>query len=499
MTYTTFLPNYYSNIIKQQQSTINGDNVYFYVADGVPQSATANTNIKSNYDELETLNQILYGGKVKANNIICLIRRINWVSGKVFEQYNGRDPNLSEKDFYCITVERNVYKCLNNNGGVPSTFMPTTQQTGRFRTADGYVWQFMYNLSSNELIDYSVQNYMPCIVNSNVQNNAVRASLSSIEVLNGGNYETLSGGYVSAVQSNTLVSIVSTALPINNIYTNMGFYISSGTGEGSLSQITQYTANTSGRWVTLNPPLINVGIDSVYEIAPFVKITGNGTNATARAVMNGSTVKRVDILNPGVNYTHVTATLQTNTSYNTAGTLLVNPSPVDGHGGDIYTEFFASAYLINIDLDGYVINNMPRLNDIKFSKIGTIKNIRKFLNESEAYTANSYNNTFMATVTPTFGNYSRGDVLKPVSVNNPTATIVFANTTHVVGVYESQTAFFANNSSVINQNGLTGIITSISQPEVSLKSADIISQVNINSIKRTEASKEILQLLVKIK
>lgn len=59
---------------------------------------------------------------------------------------------LDDAPFYVLTNERNVYKCLYNNNGAPSTVKPysTTHQT--IKTDDGYIWKFMYTIP-NSLIN----------------------------------------------------------------------------------------------------------------------------------------------------------------------------------------------------------------------------------------------------------------------------------------------------------------------------------------------------------
>lgn len=48
--------------------------------------------------------------------------------------------------FYCITVDNNVYKCIDNNGGAESTVMPYGISYKNITTSDGYVWKYMYTV-----------------------------------------------------------------------------------------------------------------------------------------------------------------------------------------------------------------------------------------------------------------------------------------------------------------------------------------------------------------
>ena len=46
--------------------------------------------------------------------------------------------SLFDANFYVITSDFNIFKCLYNGGGVASTVMPTGTSANQFATADGY-------------------------------------------------------------------------------------------------------------------------------------------------------------------------------------------------------------------------------------------------------------------------------------------------------------------------------------------------------------------------
>lgn len=51
---------------------------------------------------------------------------------------------LEDCDYYVMTDEFNVYKCLDNNGNSPSTVKPYGNNPEPITLQDGYVWKFMY-------------------------------------------------------------------------------------------------------------------------------------------------------------------------------------------------------------------------------------------------------------------------------------------------------------------------------------------------------------------
>jgi hypothetical protein len=62
--------------------------------------------------------------------------------------YSGEN-NLEDANFYVMTDDFNVYKCLDNNLNANSTVKPTGTSVSPITTADGYIWKYMYNVPIN--------------------------------------------------------------------------------------------------------------------------------------------------------------------------------------------------------------------------------------------------------------------------------------------------------------------------------------------------------------
>lgn len=110
-----------------------------------------NNNIRSN---------IVYIKSISPNDISLVIKRNNWVSGTIYDVWD-HTKNMYPLIFYCITEDNNVYKCLDNNGGIPSTVKPTGNSFYTTQTSDGYTWKYMYNVPSFKRIRFSSLNYIP--------------------------------------------------------------------------------------------------------------------------------------------------------------------------------------------------------------------------------------------------------------------------------------------------------------------------------------------------
>lgn len=70
---------------------------------------------------------------------------------------------LEDCDFYVVTDEFNVYKCLDNNNGARSTVKPTTSVLDPIKLTDGYIWKFMYNIPINLRNKFVTDTHIPVV------------------------------------------------------------------------------------------------------------------------------------------------------------------------------------------------------------------------------------------------------------------------------------------------------------------------------------------------
>jgi hypothetical protein len=117
-------------------------------------------------------------------------------SGAVLEAVVNIAPSgaqkLEEANYYVVTDEYNVYKCLDNNNGAKSTEKPLGSQTSPIRTADGYLWKFLYNIPINLRNKFLTEEHMP-VVSALTNQFYSNGSIDSIVLLNkGSGYTTAS-------------------------------------------------------------------------------------------------------------------------------------------------------------------------------------------------------------------------------------------------------------------------------------------------------------------
>jgi len=337
---TKFFTEKISDALKQEIS--NG--VYYYVIGKFSPWADENSPDVA-YVTTSAINefrrQAVGGKRVKAEDVINLIPRYFWGSGNTYAQYDDTDTALFTKSFYVINSSEKVYKCLFNKSGSPSTSEPTLTQNSVFQTADGYIWKYMYTVSSSNNTKFSTGLYIPVESNTAVSTSAVNGSIDIVVLTNPGvGYTGYITGSVSQVISNTVFKILSTSsLSVDSFYYNSSaFYIINGTGEGQLTNISNYVVNASGYYVYTEDAITSPVLDatSEFRISPQIKITGDGSGAKAIATVNATTyaINSIDIISAGNNYSYANVQIISNPSYGSNATARAIIPPTGGHGSD---------------------------------------------------------------------------------------------------------------------------------------------------------------------
>jgi hypothetical protein len=147
------------------------------------------------------LNQLfrnaMYAKRLTNSEASFVVRRIDWKSGTVYDGYSDQQCNFTfSLNFYVMNSSFQVFKCLDNNGGIPSVSEPsitlssTSLEEPFVQTADGYKWKFLFTLSSIQRQKYLTEDWMPVTSNKFVSAAAVNGSLDLINIINSGNNYT---------------------------------------------------------------------------------------------------------------------------------------------------------------------------------------------------------------------------------------------------------------------------------------------------------------------
>lgn len=434
--------NFSRKIANAVQAELSSNIYYFALSKHTPWADENNpdTAIDTTQYINEFHREMILGKRIHSSDVTNLIDRHFWTSGTIYAQYDDTDVDLFSKEFYVVNGSENVYKCLYNNDGAESTVEPTTISTDKFQLADGYIWKYMYSIETANNTKFSTSAYMPVDANATV---SAAASNGAIDILLietvGTGYRGYITGSIAEVVSNSIFKIDSTdSLSADNFfYNDSDFYISTGTGEGSLTTISNYIVNSSGHFIytsdVLNSPALD--LTSEYRIAPQIKITGDGTGAKAVCTVNTSSgsyfIETVDVLNSGSNYSYANVQVIANPSYGSNATIRAIIPPKGGHGYDSATEL--GCYHVGVSL---LFNNTESnsiTTDVTFRQAAIISYPYKF----------TAPNTFATFLTTT-----------AVSNTNDTITITNANTHFLPGdliTYVAPTSMTALSGFVNNE------------------------------------------------
>lgn len=257
-----FVAKQVKNAISQAQA-----NIYFtfgksdaWANDAAPDQA--NTSVS----EFNSVWKNMIGAKkITGNNVRHAIPRFDWTANTVYTAYDHMTDSQLLKNantqFYVVTSDYNVYKCLSNNYSSNSTVMPkSTITTTHFQTSDGYIWKYMYTLTNEEQLRFITPSFIPVktlkIADSStqwlVQQNAIKGAIHVIQVTNGGT------GYYS-----NDVSVVIT-------------------GDGQ-------DANAYAQLNTTSHTVSSIVVDNLgsgYTYATVSLVSANGSGANARAIIS---------------------------------------------------------------------------------------------------------------------------------------------------------------------------------------------------------------------
>lgn len=141
------------------------------------------------------------------NDVVYMAHRHDWEPNVIYAAY-GDDVELYDRvaqrpiNFYVMTDDYNIYKCLSNNDGAASTEKPTS--TDPYGSAlqvlsDGYVWKFMYQVPVLDRLRFLTAEYIPVrsaasfdvngVLNSVVINNAGAGYVAPYAIIEGDGYK----------------------------------------------------------------------------------------------------------------------------------------------------------------------------------------------------------------------------------------------------------------------------------------------------------------------
>lgn len=143
----------------------NSNSYYLFVGRAqawTPSDAAVSTPQDRFSDELDAWSNAIALKRIAASQVSHCTPRYNWISGTVYSEYDDQDSQLSTKQYYVVTDELNVYKCIQAGSGA-SVIKPSGTATTISNTplADGYRWKFMFTITGNDVNKFLTNQFLP--------------------------------------------------------------------------------------------------------------------------------------------------------------------------------------------------------------------------------------------------------------------------------------------------------------------------------------------------
>ena len=241
--------------------------------------------------------------RITSADIQYAVPRHTWTTATIYDYYRGdygaqwssttsdivktvnAGTNLwaSTTLFYVISSLNNVYKCMWNNAGAASTVEPTGTSNAELTTADGYVWKYMYTLTTAQVADFLTADFMPVTTDATVSAAAVDGAIRLYTVQRGGSGYTagtftavpINGDGASAtvtvvIAGGAVTSVTSTAAGTGYTFATCDIDAISGVG----------TPTTSAIVTPIIGPRGGQGFNAVDELGGFYVMTNTSIAST---------------------------------------------------------------------------------------------------------------------------------------------------------------------------------------------------------------------------
>ena len=245
--------------------------------EGIPSPDPDNAYI----NDVQIRDNIVYLKKITSTDVSVVCPKHEWREGEVYDQWDNH-KDMVGKPFYVLTSDYNVFKCLNNNNGAKSMFEPKETNFDITKTADGYIWKYMYNIPIVKRRKFISTNYIP-VQKALTDSFYSVGALEEVVVVNGGS------GYSANHQTQAVVDAPTTA---GGVRAKISLFVNPTTGS-----IDAVSIDNAGSGYT-SAPIINVVDVSGKGTS---KYTVGGTAKLQANILDGK-LDSVVIVDCGINY-----------------------------------------------------------------------------------------------------------------------------------------------------------------------------------------------------
>lgn len=404
--------------------TISGENPsnYLYTFIGRTKLWTIENEPPMPYDNvhdyIDLWKNMISLKRVNYTDMTLAVKKVVWQAGTVYGMYDDCNPLMNEEDYFVITSNNKVYKCINNNNNSASTIEPNSDSLTPYEESDGYKWQLMYKISDADMLKWNNDKVIPVkeltsddgSVQWQVQANAVDGAIDCIMIDNAGS------GYLSA---------------------------------------------------------------------PTITITGDGTGATAQAVLTGDHIGKVIIRNRGSGYTYATINISGN------ATLRPVISPIGGHGSNAVSELNARYLIVRSIFDKDEDGTFPT--DIAFRQVGLIVNPES-INGGPAVSSAGIRQIMNISISTSSANYIYNE--KIINQTNNSTAILSSKDEGVLGLTDIVGSFNVGDSILGENSGITSTIDAIAPGSLIPYSGHILYSENREAVQRLSTQAETYKIVI---
>tara|TARA_Y100000991_G_scaffold94715_1_gene71392 strand:+ start:7694 stop:9292 length:1599 start_codon:yes stop_codon:yes gene_type:complete len=484
------------------------------------------TSIDNRVDVQNFRDTILFVKRVQSADTAMLARRIDWATTTVYDRYddnysstntaNSGATSLHASNYYVLTDDFNVYKCIDNNNNGQSTTKPNSTGTEIFTTADGYKWKFLFQIGASDRTKFLSTGYMPVrkVSGAGQPSFDVNGELNSITVSAGGSgytstpTVTINGDGTGATAIATVVGNAVTAITLTTAgtgYTFADVVITGGGGANAKADATLGSTDTPSLQTNVEGTAVKGTIDNIlvtnqgtdYTAGDVtLKIEGDGTGASCAAVVNtNGNITGVTITAPGSGYTTATVSITqaSGSGINAAFRCII--SPFDGHGAHPQKELFCKRVGVTVSFDN---DSRDLITGNDYRQVGLMKNLTKYGLDSLFDDATGSPHFIIGITDP--NNYSADDIVTATSGGNFTVAQLRDTTGNGTddSVYLQENSAGIGSSDTISNltKGLSSLpINSLTNPEIDNNSGDIVYFDNRKPITREEGQVETVKII----
>ena len=436
--------------------------------------------------------------QIPASNYTKVIRRRNWVTDTVYDYYSTDMGPIAETNFYVMTANFQVYKCLWNNNGAVSTIEPTgTAPT--LETADGYIWAYMYQIGTQDAQTFLTPEYMPVLIENQVQTNAdnTAGQVTAVKVdTPGSGYLSINfigGTAIDGDEAEAWAEVTGGEITAVHVV-NGGNYSTlptDVTATGADGAGATFTISTAGSAVT------DVGVSnggSGYVQPEIVKVAFSGELFEAIPITKNNQLHRVLVTNNGSGYTYLSLSV----TGGTGGTVTPVLSPVEGHGFDAEIELGAtnimfSTTLAPADMEGF----LPPSN--RYRDVGIIINPGTYENPAVPYAMPVGTNIIkVKQVASTADVFQQNDLVSVTATGAQARVVYWDNTAGEVWLIRTLQENFIpfNPGDILTGTGKSIEILEVSTPDVAKYSGEIQYIETREPIQRTASQFEEIKIVI---